>query len=54
MTEEAQKQFDELPQLVQDAFQLCWEIERLEASEQQTKVSMMASQLLTDIRQGFE
>lgn len=33
------------PSLAQDALELCWEIEKLPASEQQTKIIIMASNL---------
>lgn len=36
---------DEGKTLRQEALELCWEIEKLPASEQQTKISVMASAL---------
>ena len=43
-----------LEQLKTAAEQLCQEIEKLPAGEQQTKVSVMASSLAADIRQRAE
>jgi hypothetical protein len=38
----------------QKALELCWEIEKLPASEQQTKISIMASDLLAAITKQDE
>lgn len=37
--------------LSEDAYSLCLEIEKLDASEQQTRISCMASSLLARLRQ---
>lgn len=49
MNEQQKEAFEKLPQTQQDALNLCWEIEKLPASERQTKVSMMAAELSRSI-----